>query len=80
MTCQITYIPLFTEDVIDEVQAFIDHFEEYEVEVEVNDVSSVIKGEKSEVFRLIEDSYDRVDESGRKFRLHVELLNTNGYS
>lgn len=80
MKCQLTYLPFDTEDVKEEVNDIIDFFDEYDVECHTGDLSTLLEGDRDKIMRLVSDLYTEMDDAGKHFRLHVELLSTNGYS
>lgn len=80
VTCQLTYLPLFTEEVIAEVDRVIAFLDDYDVDYTVGALSTTLTGEREEVFRLLEDLYRSRDMEDRRFRIHIELLNSNDYS
>lgn len=71
---QLTYIPLYSEHPKEQVQDLIEYVAQHDVEVDVNYLSTSIKGETNVVFDLIRDIYDEMTMEGQKFRFHVELL------
>lgn len=77
MTCQLSYLPLETENYQEEVDAIIDQINQYEVETEVSKLSTTVKGDRDEIMKMIDDIYQRMDSRDKVFRFHVELLSTN---
>ncbi len=71
---QITYIPLYTDHPKEKVEDIIEFVAQHDVEVDVNYLSTSVKGETRVVFDLIREIYDEMAFDGEKFRLHVELL------
>lgn len=71
---QITYIPLYTDHPKEIVQDLIEFVAQHDVEVDVNYLSTSVKGETEVVFELIREIYDEMTLEDEKFRLHVELL------
>jgi len=71
---QITYIPLYTDHPKEIVQDLIEFVAQHDVEVDVNYLSTSVKGESDVIFDLIREIYDEMAMEGEKFRLHVELL------
>jgi len=71
---QLTYIPLYTDHPKEKVQDLIEFVAQYDVEVDVNYLSTSIKGDTDVVFELIRDVYDTMTMEGETFRFHVELL------
>ena len=71
---QITYIPLYTDHPKEKVQDLIEFVAQHDVEVDINYLSTSVKGETQVVFDLIREIYDEMIFEDRAFRLHVELL------
>ncbi|MDX1617413.1 MAG: thiamine-binding protein [Balneolaceae bacterium] len=73
-TCQLTYLPFATEQVVKEVDEVVDFIDAFDVEYEVGDLSTTVRGERDEVLRLVTEMFISRDDARKKFRLHVELL------
>lgn len=71
---QLTYIPLYSDHPKEQVQDLIEFVAQHDVEVDVNYLSTSIKGDTEVVFELIREVYDEMTLEGQKFRFHVELL------
>lgn len=71
---QLTFIPLYTDHPKEQVQDIIEFVAQHDVEVDVNYLSTSVKGETDVVFELIREIYDEMNLEDQKFRFHVELL------
>ena len=71
---QITYIPLYSDHPKEQVRDLIEFVAQHDVEVDVNYLSTSVKGETDIVFDLIREIYDEMTLENEQFRLHVELL------
>ncbi len=71
---QLTYIPLYTDHPKDKVQDLIEFVAQHDVEVDVNYLSTSIKGDTDVVFELILEIYDTMSLEDEAFRFHVEML------
>lgn len=71
---QLTYIPLYTDHPKEKVQDLLEFVAQHDVEVDVNYLSTSIKGETDVVFDLIREVYDTMTLEDKSFRFHVELL------
>jgi uncharacterized protein YqgV (UPF0045/DUF77 family) len=71
---QITYIPLYSDHPKEQVRDLIEFVAQHDVEVDVNYLSTSVKGETDVVFDLIREIYDEMTLENEQFRLHVELL------
>jgi len=80
MKCQLTYLPLGTAEVTEKVDEVIDVIDSYELSYNVGELSTLVEGDREEVFNLINDIYTTQNDNGSQFRLHVELLSSNNYS
>ena len=74
-TAQFTYIPLNANDPRESVDFLLELVAQHEVEVDVNYLSTSIRGETDVVFELIREVYDTMTLEDSDFRFHVELLN-----
>ncbi|MEX2601043.1 MAG: thiamine-binding protein [Balneolaceae bacterium] len=71
---QLTYIPLYTQHPKDKVQDLLELVAQHDVEVDVNYLSTSVKGDTEEVFALIREIYETKSLEDKSFRFHVELL------
>ncbi|WP_069130482.1 YkoF family thiamine/hydroxymethylpyrimidine-binding protein [Rhodohalobacter halophilus] len=71
---QLTFIPLYTDHPKEQVQDLLEFVAQHDVEVDVNYLSTSIKGDTNVVFELVREIYDSMTLEGQKFRFHVELL------
>lgn len=71
---QLTYIPLYSDHPKEKVQDLIEFVAQHDVEVDVNFLSTSIKGNTDIVFNLVRDIYDTMTLEGDTFRFHVEFL------
>lgn len=71
---QITFIPLYTDHPKEKVEDILEFVAQHDVEVDVNYLSTSVKGTPDVVFELIREIYDEMFLEGEKFRLHVEFL------
>ncbi|MEX2463905.1 MAG: hypothetical protein WD513_06380, partial [Balneolaceae bacterium] len=71
---QITYIPLYTDHPREKVQDILEFVAQHDVEVDVNYLSTSVKGSPEVIFELIRELYDEMTIEGEQFRLHVEIL------
>ncbi|HLR25370.1 MAG TPA: thiamine-binding protein [Fodinibius sp.] len=77
-TAQFTYIPLKASDPRESVDYLLELVAQHEVEVDVNYLSTSVRGETEVVFKIIREMYDTMTIEKEEFRLHVELLNPVG--
>lgn len=73
-TAQFTYIPLQANNPRDSVDYLLELVAQHDVEVDVNYLSTSVRGETDVVFELIREIYDNMTVEGEDFRFHVELL------
>ncbi|MCG2587411.1 thiamine-binding protein [Rhodohalobacter sulfatireducens] len=71
---QLTYIPLYTDHPKEKVQDLIEFVAQHDVEVDINYLSTSVKGDTDVVFDLIREIYDTMILEDDAFRFHVELL------
>lgn len=73
-TAQFTYIPLKAADPRDSIDFLLELVAQHEVEVDVNYMSTSVRGDTEVVFDLIREMYDTMTIEKEEFRFHVELL------
>lgn len=77
MKCQLTYLPFATSNVKEEVEQVIDFIDTYDVEYTIGELSTLIEGDRKEFLALGTELYSQMDDAGKHFRLHIELLSSN---
>ncbi|HET6528695.1 MAG TPA: YkoF family thiamine/hydroxymethylpyrimidine-binding protein [Balneolaceae bacterium] len=73
-TAQFTYIPLKAADPRESIDFLLELVAQHEVDVDVNYLSTSIRGETDVVFELMRELYDTMVIERQEFRFHVELL------
>lgn len=73
-TAQFTYIPLKASNPRESIDFLLELVAQHEVEVDVNYLSTSVRGETDVVFGLIREMYDTMTIEREEFRFHVELL------
>lgn len=74
-TAQFTYIPMRAGDPRESIDFLLELVAQHDVEVDVNYLSTSVRGDTDLVFDLIREIYDTMSLEGHDFRFHVELLN-----
>lgn len=80
MKCQLTYLPLATDNVKEQVEEVIDFIDGYDIDYNVGELSTLVEGDQDEILNMVGDIYSTQNDNGQRFRLHVELLSSNDYS
>ncbi len=73
-TAQFTYIPLKAADPRESIDFLLEMIAQHDVEVDVNYLSTSVRGETDLVFEIIREVYDTMTVEEEEFRFHVELL------
>lgn len=73
-TAQFTYIPLKAANPRESIDFLLEMVVQHDVEVDVNYLSTSVRGETEVVFELIREMYETMSIEGEEFRFHVELL------
>lgn len=73
-TAQFTYIPLKAANPRESVDFLLELVAQHDVEVDVNYLSTSVRGETEIVFDLIHEMYETMTIEGEEFRFHIELL------
>lgn len=73
-TAQFTYIPLRETEPRESIDFLLELVAQHDVDVDVNYLSTSVRGDTEVVFELIREIYDTMSLEGQDFRFHVELL------
>lgn len=73
-TAQFTYIPLKAAKPRESIDFLLELVAQHDVEVDVNYLSTSVRGETEIVFDLIQEMYETMTIEGEEFRFHIELL------
>jgi len=73
-TAQFTYIPLRSTNPRESIDYLLEMVAQHDVEVDVNYLSTSVRGQTEDVFALIKEMYETMTIEGEEFRFHVELL------
>ncbi|SHF72480.1 hypothetical protein SAMN05443144_11283 [Fodinibius roseus] len=73
-TAQFTYIPLKAVNPRESIDFLLELVAQHDVEVDVNYLSTSVRGETEIVFELIREMYETMAIEGEEFRFHIELL------
>lgn len=73
-TAQFTYIPLKAAEPRESVDFLLELVAQHDVEVDVNYLSTSVRGDTDVVFELVREIYDTMTLEEEEFRFHVELL------
>lgn len=73
-TAQFTYIPLKAANPRESIDFLLEMVAQHDVEVDVNYLSTSVRGETEIVFKLIREMYETMSIEGEEFRFHIELL------
>ncbi len=79
-TCQISYLPIGARNTNEEVNQAIDIISRFDLETEVSDMSTTVKGEFSEIINMIDNLYREMENEHKEFRLDIDLLSSKAYS
>ena len=73
-TAQFTYISLQANDPRESIDYLLELVAQHDVEVDVNYLSTSVRGETKVIFELMREIYDTMTVEREDFRFHVELL------
>jgi len=73
-TAQFTYIPLKANEPRKSIDFLLELVAQHDVEVDVNYLSTSVRGNTEIIFELIQEIYNEMTLEGEEFRFHVELL------
>lgn len=78
-SCEISYIPIISKDYIEDVNKVIEIIKAYKLEYTVGILSTTIRGNKENIFSLIKEIYDKMDEVS-SFTMDIKISNICGCS
>ena len=78
ISCQLSFYPLGTEQIRDNVNEVLKIIEESGLEKETNEVGTTIFGEASEVYSLLEKITVEMDEKDLQYALSINISNSCG--
>lgn len=76
-TCQITFIPIATEDYKEDVNNVLALIAKSGMDHQVGDVSTTIKGDRQKIWELVSKIYEEMDNKC-KFVLDLKISNLCG--
>lgn len=79
ISCQMSFYPLYTEDCIPIVKKVVGVIKKNgRVTSSVNDLSTIIKGEREAVMELVDDVQQRMDEENIRYSMILTISNSCG--
>ncbi|MGI6697270.1 MAG: hypothetical protein GX918_01540 [Clostridiales bacterium] len=79
VSCQVSFYPLYTEDCIVPVKEVVDIIGKSDcISSSVNEMSTIIRGEREAVMGVLEEIQRRMEEKGVRYTMVVTLSNTCG--
>ncbi len=79
ISCQISFYPLYTVDCISSVKEVVSLIEANTgITCSVNDMSTIVKGERGAVMKLLEDIQQRMEEKGIRYSMVLTISNSCG--
>lgn len=76
-SCQLSFIPIGKKDYLSSIQKVLDLITATKLESHIGDMSTIVKGDRQEIFQLLEDIYEKMDGECH-FTLDVKLSNVCG--
>ncbi len=76
-SCQISFTPIVSDDYISDVKKVLDIINNSDLENEVGELSTFVRGEKGKVLNLITEIYDSMDNL-TKFSMDIKISNICG--
>jgi uncharacterized protein YqgV (UPF0045/DUF77 family) len=78
MSCQLSFYPLYTTNCKNNVNKVVEMIEESGLYCQVNDMSTIIKGEGSKVMKLLDQIRQRMDKDNISFTMVAVISNVCG--
>lgn len=80
IACQISFYPLNTLDTSIPVKKVVEIIEASNLDAQVNDISTIVKGKRDDVMDLLKEIQDKMDEESCHFTMVITLSNICGCS
>lgn len=80
ISCQISFYPLNTKKVNDQVKKVINLISDSKLEYESNSLSTTVFGEAEKVYALLEEITIKTDEDKSEFSMSINISNSCGCS
>ncbi|MGM0411390.1 MAG: YkoF family thiamine/hydroxymethylpyrimidine-binding protein [Bacillota bacterium] len=78
ISCQISFYPLNTKKVNEEVKKVIKIISESELDYESNAVSTIIYGKTNKVYSLLEKITSKMNDDNSEFSMSINISNSCG--
>ena len=78
ISCQVSFYPLYTAYPIPMVKEAVEMMESSDLDVQVNDMSTIIKGRNDQVMALLTRIQNRMNEKKCEFTMVITLSNVCG--
>ncbi|HHT63133.1 MAG: YkoF family thiamine/hydroxymethylpyrimidine-binding protein [Bacillota bacterium] len=76
-SCEISFIPIQSDDYIQDVNKVLDIIRLHQLEYSVGILSTTVRGESSKIISLIKDIYEKMDEVCH-FTMDIRISNICG--
>ncbi|MGM0603425.1 MAG: YkoF family thiamine/hydroxymethylpyrimidine-binding protein [Bacillota bacterium] len=78
ISCQINFYPLYTMDVNEEVKEVIDIIDKSGLKYKSGDLSTAVYGYSGEVYSLLEEITEILQQNDRLFSMNISISNSCG--
>ena len=78
MTCQITFIPMNQQEPVAAVAEVLKIMETKNVKMEVGEVATLVQGTPTQLYPLLQQIHESMDQRGVSFSLHIMTSNVCG--
>jgi len=78
ISCQISFYPLNTTEVNDQVKKVINIIDESKLKYESNSVSTIIYGSAEKIYALLAEITVKMDEEQSEFSMSINISNSCG--
>ena len=77
-SCEITYFPIDSKNYLEDIDKVLEIIKNYPVFVDIGILSTTIQGSSKDIFRLIQDIYDTMDQNNCNFTISIKISNICG--
>jgi len=78
ISCQISFYPLYTEEVGEKVKEVISIVEESGLDTQTNSLSTIIFGYSDEIYSVLEKITKKMDSEDLQFSMNISISNSCG--
>ncbi len=76
-SCEVSFLPVMSKDYLGDINEVLEIIKGYDLEYNIGILSTTIRGSKENIFKLIKEIYDKMDEI-TTFTIDIRISNICG--